>query len=406
MTFESATPGGGFATIEFPTVAGVVFDTLTAVDPIFRDTLYVVARSPAPPLVLFSGAPGGLFSVLGDGTGLTNLSQYGGTGDVHPHWSPDRSRLAFTFAVGGAGTENQLLVATSDGSTLAFVTTDSSTRRPRFSPDGRHLAFECGDGGYPSSSQQDVCTVADVTGPVGSLDGSGDTGQRVVVTDAIAADLGGSGAFAWNPLNANQMAVVRDSTIVGGPQISQIWLVDFDGSGRTVLTPQAVRDGLNEPVQIIWMDWAPNGSFIVFEGQSPNQGRSIYRVDVASGSVTQLTTGASFIGDYRPMVSPDNSRIIFGRTGDGWQLWQMAADGSGQFAMTPYFNFNVDQGGWDWSPDGTEIVLTDGTLAAGDVAIAKIPTGTTDQTYVNDVRLVGRLGSVAPVTDIQPSWRP
>jgi len=76
--------------------------------------------------------------------------------------------------------------------------------------------------------------------------------------------------------------------------------------------------------------------------------------------------------------------------------------------VTPYFGFpfTLDDGGWDWSPDGTEIVLTDPELSAGELVIVKVSSTTTSLTYSGDRVLIGRSGGAGAVLDRQPSWRP
>ena len=118
------------------------------------------------------------------------------------------------------------------------------------------------------------------------------------------------------------------------------------------------------------MAWAPDGTFIVFEGTSGST-RSIFRIEVASGVVTQLT---SQFQDHHPVVSPDNQTILFGRENDQWMLMQIGANGANLVQMSPNMNFGFDQAGWDWSPDGTEIVLTEDYTTAG-IVISSVKSG-------------------------------
>jgi hypothetical protein len=242
--------------------------------------------------------------------------------------------------------------------------------------------------------------------------GDGNTG-KAYVTDSVDITLGGSGAFAWNPQNPDQLAVVRDAEIFAqGPLGSAIWLVNFDGSNPVQLTaPIEIEPEV--AVQIFSMDWAPDGSFIVFDGLRTTGERAIFRVEVgAEPTVTQLTFPATFQAQYRPVVSPDNSEILFGEENDLWTLMRVPAGGGNPVQVTPFMNFPLADGqaGWDWSPDGAEIVLTTdffpGLPTYPGVFIAKILASTTDQTYDGDVKLVGRFGTSGSVQDRQPSWRP
>ena len=354
------------------------------------------------------GLSSGVFRVSADGTGQFNLTLEGRVGDVHPRWSPDRTRLAYTANPGGE--PNQLHVISPDRLELAHLTSanDTSTRRARWSPDGKHLAFECGDGGYEFSfTPQDVCVIPDVTGPILSLEGIGnDPGGKVYVTDMISPDLGGSGAFAWDPFRPDELVVVRDSILDGrtGRAASQFWRVAFDGTVLGPVTATVLATGGGDTLRVITMDWSPDGSFIAFDAVSQTGVRAIYRVDVADGKITQLTTPGFGI-DFRPVVSPDGASILFGRTSDGWQVMQVSSGGGAAIAMTPLLNFGTDQGGWDWSPDGLEVVLTE-DVTTSSVVISKINRATTAATFTSDVKPVGRRGLSFEVQDRQPTWRP
>jgi dipeptidyl aminopeptidase/acylaminoacyl peptidase len=416
MTFAGRT--GQFANVSLPLVDGLVLDTLWAIDADPIDTLYIVANAPPAPRILFAGdsaggPSSGIFSVNPDGTGQFQITTEGPPGEttVHPRWSPDRTRVTYSARAGRIDA-NQLHIRTADGGEVWHLTSpfDTSTFRPRYSPDGVHLAFECGPDTYPTGAQ-DVCVIADVRNPFDAM-GDGNTG-KAYVTDSVDITLGGSGAFAWNPQNPDQLAVVRDAEIFAqGPLGSAIWLVNFDGSNPVQLTaPIEIEPEV--AVQIFSMDWAPDGSFIVFDGLRTTGERAIFRVEVgAEPTVTQLTFPATFQAQYRPVVSPDNSEILFGEENDLWTLMRVPAGGGNPVQVTPFMNFPLADGqaGWDWSPDGAEIVLTTdffpGLPTYPGVFIAKILASTTDQTYDGDVKLVGRFGTSGSVQDRQPSWRP
>jgi hypothetical protein len=404
----------GFATLNFPTVSGIVFDTLTVVNVSVPDTLYVTASGAAPQPIAFAGdsaggLSSGIFSVLPDGSGQTRLLNFIANGSHHPRWAPDNSKIVFNYVPFGPAALNALAAVSADGTDSATVASDTSMWRPRYSRNGTHLAAECGNGGYPGSAQ-DVCVIGNVPATVSAMRNVGNGVGKTYVTDAISTNLGGPGAFAWNPLNDNQLAVVRDTqAFVGGPNTAQIWLVNYDGSGRTALTAP-IDLGTNEFVTIYSMDWAPDGSFIAFEAvnQSTSE-RAIFRVELSDGTVTQLTSpGNGFPSDFRPVVSPGSDRILFAREVDGWVLIHIPSTGATEPLgwNTSVFNFSLSQGGWDWSPDGTEIVHTSSYFAGGGVSIGKILSTTTQATYTDDLVLVGRNAPLGAVQDRQPSWRP
>lgn len=62
----------------------------------------------------------------------------------------------------------------------------------------------------------------------------------------------------------------------------------------------------------------------------------------------------NWFGDWRPVWSPDASKILFHTKRDGnWEIYVMNADGSGMVNLTN--NLSEDSFG-QWSPDGTQIV--------------------------------------------------
>ena len=353
------------------------------------------------------GLSSGVFRARPTAGIVANLTTEGPpiSNQTFPRWSPDRTRVAYT-ANPGTG-PNQFHIRSADGLQIAHPTsaTDTSTFRARYNATGQRIAFQCGNGS--SFSPQDVCVIADVSGPIATLDGIGDDpGGKVYVTDAVDATLGGSGAFAWNPVSTDQLAVVRDSVI--GPAsrpASKISLVNFDGSGVTALTPGVIIVGA-DTIRVRSMDWSPDGSFIVFQGNSQFNESAIYRVELASGVVTQLTSPGSR-DDELPVISPDGSTILFIRHDFGgeastWDLFTVPSGGGAvtqvtlEFASVFFGTINIT---FDWSPDGQEMVLTgsDGL----NVGIYVIPATTTSATYIAD-RVLLR-GST---TDVQPSWRP
>lgn len=81
----------------------------------------------------------------------------------------------------------------------------------------------------------------------------------------------------------------------------------------------------------------------------------IYLLDLERASVTQLTSG--FAPDFAPAWSPDRARIAFSRGGSPSTegTWVMNADGSGAVRRSTVV------GGLSWSPDGTTLVVLNGT---------------------------------------------
>ena len=79
----------------------------------------------------------------------------------------------------------------------------------------------------------------------------------------------------------------------------------------------------------------------------------IVSIEVASGAITQLTTGA----DVDPIWSPDGIRIAFERnTSSGRGIWIMNSDGSGLTRLTSPQRPDRDHS-VAWSPDGSSLLF-------------------------------------------------
>ncbi len=75
----------------------------------------------------------------------------------------------------------------------------------------------------------------------------------------------------------------------------------------------------------------------------------LFRISSTGTGLKQLTTGT--LPAEAPAVSPDGTRIVFARLGDG--LFSMSADGKGVRRLTG----NVRDSFPAWSPDGTQIAF-------------------------------------------------
>ena len=232
------------------------------------------------------------------------------------------------------------------------------------------------------------------------------------MTDVVSATLSGTAAYAWDPTTPARMAVVRDSVVgLAFPRdASQFWLIDFDGSNATPLGTSVLVNG-TDTLQVLSMDWSPDGSFIVFSAR-PSQSftnRALYRIEVATGAVTNLTTQGGD-DDELPTLSPDGSTILFVRNdflveGSSFSYWTIPSSGGAATQLTPSTSglfFSVDDLGFDWSSNGDQIVLTDSD--AGTPSVFVIVAATTNPTnYLSTRRQVGRGGAR---TDVHASWRP
>jgi Tol biopolymer transport system component len=118
--------------------------------------------------------------------------------------------------------------------------------------------------------------------------------------------------------------------------------VGMAGRSEGELDPEAhVRVGL---VRDIYPGWSPDGQYLAFHSTRVGPVAQIFKMEIATGEVTQLTSGP---GEKRvARFSPDGRRIAFHREEDEahhGDLFVMNADGSG------LENLTNDQAGY-WHP--------------------------------------------------------
>lgn len=220
-------------------------------------------------------------------------------------------------------------------------------------------------------------------------------------------------------------------TRMDGPKdtyLSDIWIADV-ASGRTWQLTQADSD--DGPA------WSPDDKWIAFDSGRGDKGQ-IYRISLDGGEAQKLTDLPN--GAFGPTYSHDGTRILFSsvtvdpqppahidfkaagfspkedqRTSDvriitaphfesngqgetyfkHVHIWVMAADGSGERALTSGHRWS--EGGAAWSPDDKTIAF--GALYGYD------PYGTRNDLYlIPSTGGTARKIPLAPVGNYQPTW--
>lgn len=219
----------------------------------------------------------------------------------------------------------------------------------------------------------------------------------------------------------------RSEGVIGGHM--NIWVMNIDGSGLTLLTPGAVSDEGEAGIDPTWSGdgskiaysfagdvwsmnadgsgktdltadpalpaaggqaaWSPDGSTIAYI-----RGADIWTMNADGSGKTQLTFTTGGLGTEKaPDWSPDGTRIVYERSG---QIWRMNADGSGQQVLAA----GADKGGTRpaWSPAGTKIVFSSSGYDA--------PNGPEIFTMNPDGTRVTRLLTAVPGNEQDPVWQP
>ena len=229
-----------------------------------------------------------------------------------PAFSPDGARVAFAveeaFSRPGEGVASRIWIASADGSGARQVTRGPrADTTPRWSPDGRTLAFLSD---RSESGRAVVQLLEDGAGearPVGDLAGSVEDmrfsadGTRLL---ALVADPGSDRAGADS---ATRIGVGETDPQVTRPaeHWRRLYLIDV-ATGETRLVGPA---GLN-----VWeFDWDGGGLVAAVAGDDPSESgwyqARLVVIDLAAGSATTVYEPQMQIA--YPALSPDGARVAF-----------------------------------------------------------------------------------------------
>ena len=205
--------------------------------------------------------------------------------------------------------------------------------RPKYSPDGRLIAFESNRDGT-------------VELYIMNADGSG----------VRRLTFGGGTGATWHP-DGSQLAFQR---VIPGFSF-EIFKINFDGSGETRLTNHPAEDSLPT--------WSPDGTVIAFSSRRADPATDIHLMDPFGNVFARVTNSPG--EDSAPSWSPDGTKIAFhSRLDDasGEEIYRVNVDGTGRTRLT--FN-NTPQGSASvfdifpaYSPDGNRIAWNSGRGAA------------------------------------------
>lgn len=270
-------------------------DAGTTVTATVATTATVTVETPAAPptggtppgSILFDSYQDGIFNVYrvrADGTDLQQII----ANASDPALSPDGSRIAYRMRrdIGGLG----IALATSGGDFVSNVTEESAAGYPTWSPDGSNLAYSVvssnaripaqilriavgpnnspvtvGDGWRPAWQPGagnnilfDGCKGATDCGSILSLNAyEGDPTNPTLITFGQ----GGS----WSPNGAQIAFQAPDAN-----GLSQIWIANADGSGRTQVTTDVGTHGM--PI------WSSDGQWLFYRSDQGGVGWAIFAI--------------------------------------------------------------------------------------------------------------------------------
>ncbi len=244
-----------------------------------------------------------------------------------PQLSPEGDWVAYTVSSADSTAnknDSDVWMARWDGSRQVRLTsTPESESRPRWSPDGKFLAF--------TSARQGA-----KGGQVWLLDRAG--GEAVKLTNVK----GGVGDFAWSPDATKLVLVMTD--------------LDKDEADTTK------KDAGPKPIVLDRYRFKRD-----VDGYLNDRRSHLYLYDIASKKVDTLTRGAW--DDERPIWSPDGTQLLFMSNRrpdadkvDNQDLWVVdARPGAMPRQLTTFDGRDISASAGAWSPDGKQVAFLTGT---------------------------------------------
>ncbi len=293
-----------------------------------------------------------------------------------PQISPDGTRIAYVRRSGDIMTDRVRssiwLIDTRSGQQVPIAAGPGSHSQPRWSPDGRRLAFiSTAEGGSAQlfvrwMESGEAVRITGLPDTPGSVAWSPD-GRQIAYTLFVPGEGLRLGALPDKPegakwaeplqiVNAVTYRTDEEGYLKSG--FSHIFLVAADGGAPRQLSFGQVHD--NGP-----LSWTPDGRSILFSSnrhadwERAPLNAEVYALDVASGTIRALTDRNG--PDTEPVVSPDGRLIAYTGFDDrelgyfGSELYVMDRDGTNRRPLTASLDRIVDSP--VWAADGRSIYI-------------------------------------------------
>jgi Tol biopolymer transport system component len=264
------------------------------------------------------------FSPSGTEQGVKQLT-FNTSSESRPRYSPDGRKIAFESNMDGP---SEIYIMNADGTgvrrlTFTGVPGVHGNSSPAWSPGGDQIAYQTTRNG-----NFDVYRI--------DIDGTNDTPlTNLPVEESLPA---------WSPLGDK---IALNSRAVDPS--ANVHLMNPDGTGHVSLPAPGNLPGVEDS----WPTWSPDGSMIGYHSRRDDPGgEEIYRMNRDGSNVVRLTFNGPNQFDIFPAWSPDGTRIVWnsqrnGATNFGEVFTMNASNGGNVVRITN--NVAVDQR-CDWQP--------------------------------------------------------
>jgi dipeptidyl aminopeptidase/acylaminoacyl peptidase len=299
-----------------------------------------------------------------------------------PRISPEGDWVAYTVSKTslerGTSDTDIWMVPLDGGEPVRLTTSDKSESSPRWSPDGKYLAFLSGRDGNKTQVWLlprlggEAFRLTDYETGVSSYDWSPDSSRLAVVVrdqdpeEKAEEDEGES--EVPKPIVVTRLQFKRDGVGYLNDLKNHVYVFDVSSKKSVQVTDGPYDDG--SPT------WSPDGTMIAFvsnrtEEPDANDNSDIFVVSAAAGAEPRKLTGYAG-SDSSPIFTPDGSHVVFVRGGAPADVWYdtndlavisldaggpsgTAASTDGAQLLAPDLDRNV--GRPKLTADGTEVVF-------------------------------------------------
>ena len=276
-----------------------------------------------------------------------------GNKDSHPRWSSDGRRLAFTSARADKPQVYLLPIGSPGGEARALTSAETGAVSGKWSPDGTTIAYLS-----PLNAEERAKEDSDEAD-----DPPADKFEAKQRKERKEHDE----TLRWDPRPVHRIPY-REGTSFNDDRYAQIYVITVDAEGDEA-KPRRLTDidADHEPPE-----WTPDGKYLLTtrtvdpERDEYWRWSSLYRINVASGEQTQLTDESHVDGGAK--LSPDGKWIAYERVPHERMSETMSrvavlpAEGGEPLDLTLEFDRGSGiQGGLRWLPDSSAIIF-----AAGD----------------------------------------